>query len=410
MNISKKILAWILGGVVVLALVGGALRVGFIVGSANPQTILVKGITNIGDDDVKADFGVFWQSWKFIANDFYTGSTTLDEQKMVYGAARGLVDSLGDPHTNFFPPVEAKKFEEDIKGEFGGIGAEIGIRNNQLVIVAPLKDSPAEHAGLKAADQILKINGEDTAGININEAVTKIRGPIGTPVKLLIFRDEWKEPKEITITRATIRPPIAKTEILPGGIAHISLYSFSENSASAFYKEAIGALTAGAQDIVLDLRNNPGGYLESAVDIAGMFLERGSLVVSEKSRAGVERLHRAEGNELLKDIPVVILVNEGSASASEILAGALRDDRDIKLVGEKTYGKGSVQELKTLSGGATLKLTIAHWFTPKGAAIEKDGLTPDVEAKLTDADIAAKKDTQLDKAVETLKKELENRE
>ena len=243
---------------------------------------------------------------------------------------------------------------EDISGEFGGIGAEIDIRDEQLMIVAPLKSTPAERAGLKGGDKILAINGTPTAGLtDVNEAVKKIRGPVGEEVILTILRNGWVKPREITVVREVIQIPTLDLEVRDGKIAHIKLYSFNEKAVYAFHNAIIEAALKGADGIVLDLRNNPGGFLEVAVNLAGWFVDKGSVVTTEEFRSGEKRDFRANGNSALKSVPTVILVNRGSASASEILAGALRDHLGIKLIGEKTFGKGTVQELQDLRDGSS---------------------------------------------------------
>lgn len=395
----------VLGIVVAVLALGGSFYSGFRFGQQDPHVIVVKNITNVDDPNVKADFGVFWQAWEKLKEKHVEGAK-IAEKDLVYGAISGLVSAFKDPHTVFFPPAEAKKFEEDVSGKFGGIGAEIGQRDDQIVIISPLKDSPAERAGLKPKDKILKIDDTFTSGLSVNDAVKLIRGPIGTKVVLTVFRDGWQRPKEITIVREEIRVPTIDWDVKEGNILHLKLYSFNENVPLLFYKAIVGGVLKGAQGMVLDLRNDPGGFLEVAVNLAGWFFPRGTVVVTEAFRSGENMVFRANGNEALKDFPVVVLVNSGSASASEILAGALRDNRGIKLVGEKTFGKGTVQELENLKDGSSLKITIAKWLLPSGKAIEKNGLVPDFEVKLTDEDAKKGADPQLTKAFEVLKAQI----
>jgi carboxyl-terminal processing protease len=325
------------------------------------------------------------------------------DQDLLYGAIRGLTNSLGDSHTIFLPPEDSKKFEEDVTGNFGGIGAEIGVRNDQLVIIAPLKGNPAEKVGLKAGDKILAIDGKSTQGLDVNEAVKKIRGEIGTEVSLTIFRDGWDQTRDFKIVRANIQVPTMDWEPITRGtkqIAHLKLYSFNQNAPFLFYKTILAAFFGKTDAIVLDLRNNPGGFLEVAVNLAGWFLDKGSVVVSEKFRSGEELVFRANGNGALKEVPTVILVNKGSASASEILAGALRDHLGVKLVGNQTFGKGTVQELRPLSDNSKIKLTIANWVLPAGGIIDDEGLKPDYEVEIKEEETAT--DPQLEKAIEVL--------
>ncbi|MFH1048071.1 MAG: S41 family peptidase, partial [Patescibacteria group bacterium] len=308
---------------------------------------------------------------------------------------------------------ESKSFKQDVGGSFGGIGAEIGERNNFIVVIAPLEDTPAKKAGLMAGDKIVKINGESTEGLNVEQAVSKIRGEVGTKVVLAILRNtDGAKIKDITIERAIIKIPITKIEALKDNeIAHLSFYSFTSTAPFEFQQSAAKILsTTGYKGIILDLRNNPGGYLEVAVDIAGWFLNTGDLVAIEDfgkdNGQGKTTEFRASGLGALKNYPLVILVNQGTASAAEILAGALRDNRGIKLIGEKTFGKGSVQELVNLKGESSLKVTVAKWLTPKKYSISESGLEPDYKVTLTEDDINKGKDPQLDKAVEILEKML----
>ncbi len=353
---------------------------------------------------VEADFSVFWEAWGKLKL-FHINSEKVGDQDLLYGAIDGLAGSFDDPNTAFFPPADAKKFEEDILGSFGGIGAEIGLVDKQLTIAAPLKGSPAEQAGLESGDSVIKIDGSSTVGIKVDEAVKKIRGPVGSSVVLTIFRKGWEAPKDFTIVRATIVVPTLDYSMLANKIGYIQLYSFNDNAARDFFEASFSLLLAGANGLILDLRNNPGGFLEVANYITGWFVERGDIIVSERFKSGEDRVFRANGNGALKNLPVVVLINYGSASASEILAGALHDLRKAKLVGEPSFGKATVQEVNQLSDGSSLKITVAHWVLPSGKVLA-EGLVPDVEVKLTDEDREAKRDPQLDKAIEVLKEEL----
>ncbi|HXF44141.1 MAG TPA: S41 family peptidase [Candidatus Paceibacterota bacterium] len=353
-----------------------------------------------------ADFGLFWDSVKAVKENYFKIGDVRDEN-LLYGAIEGLIGALDDPYSSFFNPSDAKKFEEDIQGSFGGIGAEIGIRNDQLVVIAPLKGNPAEAAGLKAGDKILKVDDIFTNDLTVEEAVKIIRGEPGTVVTLLIIRNGWDEAKEFKITRAIVVVPTLDWEMKPGNIAYFHLYNFNANAPSVFYQGALEALVKGARGIVLDLRDNPGGYLEVAQNIASWFLERGEVVVRERFRSGNENLLYATGPSALAKIPTVIIVNGGSASASEIVAGALRDIRGVKIIGEKTFGKGTVQEVHELSGGSSIKVSVAEWLTPAGNVIEKEGLIPDFEVKV-EGELAEGEDPQLAKALEILNGEIES--
>ncbi len=391
---------------VILGLLASVFSLGIDFGRNIPKNIVIKNLSGTESKNQKdVDFSAFWQAWSVIDEQFLNAEK-IDNQKRVYGAIAGLVHSLGDPHTEFFNPEDGKKFEEDIQGNFGGIGAEIGTRDDHLTVISPLKGSPAEKAGLKPKDIILAINTSSTENLNVEEAIGFIRGEIGSKVTLTIFRDGWEKPRDFAIVRENIVIPTLEFEMKEGNIAYIRLDSFNANANLLFYKAIVQVLSNGSKGIVLDLRNDPGGYLQVAVDIAGWFLPRGTLVVKEVSKKSEEQKLFSSGNASLKDFPVVILVNSGSASASEILAGALRDHRGIKLIGETTFGKGTVQQIETLKDGSSIKITVANWVLPKGGIIEGKGLTPDYEIKLSDDDIDKDKDPQFDKAIEILKSEI----
>jgi len=372
-----------------------------------PSIKLVKGLKNLETaKPADVDFNLFWDAWRLIQSD-YLKSSKLDTQKMVYGAIRGLVNSLGDPYSLFFDPEEAKKFSEDVSGSFSGIGIEIGVKKGVLTVISPLEDTPAWEAGLKAGDQILKINDKETTDMTSEEAVKLIRGPENTEVTLTIFRKDFEKPKEFTIKRTVISVPSIKISFLgDNNIAHIKLSSFNENTSYEFYRASLEALMKQSPAIILDLRNNPGGYLEVSVDIAGWFLNRGDVVVRENIKNEKETVFRASGNQALINMPIIVLANEGTASASEILAGALRDDRNIKIVGEKTFGKGSVQEIDTLADSSMIKLTVAEWLTPNGVSLNDNGLEPDYKVEMTDSDYENNKDPQLDKALEIIESQI----
>ena len=309
-----------------------------------------------------------------------------------------MVKSLGDPYTIFLTPQEAKMFIEDVKGTFEGIGIEIGIKKGQLQVIAPLEGTPAFRAGFKAGDKILKINDTPTVDLNLEQVVSMIRGPKGTKVKLTIFREGWEKEKEIEIVRDIIQVPSLKWE-KKDGIIYIKIYNFTEKASLDFAKAAIEILKLPSRKIVLDLRNNPGGYLEVAQDIAGWFLEKGKTVLIEELANGEKKEYKSEGPSYFSDYKIVVLINGGTASGAEILAGSLRDNLGVLLVGEKSYGKGSVQGLEKLKEGY-LKITIAKWLTPSGKLISDVGLEPDEVVKMSDDE---EKDLQLEKAIEILK-------
>jgi len=353
------------------------------------------------------DLSLFWETWKKLEEKFVSPEK-FDIQKMIYGAISGMVKSLEDPYTTFLNPEDSKKFLEDVTGYFEGVGMEIGIRKGQLQVVAPLEGTPAQKAGLRPGDKIIKINDTLTGDLTIDEAVNLIRGPKGTEVTLTIFREGWQTTKEIKIVRAVIEVPSLKWELKETSegekIAYLKLYQFSEKASFDFAKAAIEILNSPAEKIILDLRNNPGGYLEVARDISGWFLERGQTVAIEDFGQDKEqKIYKAKGNARFLQYPIVILINQGSASGSEILAAALRDNRGIKLIGEKSFGKGSVQELENLRGGSSLKITVARWLTPSGEFITDKGLEPDIKVEMTEEDYEQDRDPQLDKAIEIIK-------
>ncbi len=351
----------------------------------------------------EVDFSLFWEAWAKLQEKF-ADKEKFDVQKMIYGAISGMVKSLEDPYTIFLNPEDSKRFIEDVKGTFEGVGMEIDIRKGQLQVISPLEGTPAQKAGLRAGDKITKVDDTLTAELTLDEAIDLIRGPKGTEVTLTIYREEWATAKEIKLVRELIEIPSLKWEIRDGNIAYLKLYQFYEKASFDFQEAAIEILNSPAQKIILDLRNNPGGYLEVSQDIAGWFLPRGEVVVIEDFGEGkTENTYRAQGNAALSDYPMVILMNKGSASASEILAGALRDDRGIKIIGEKSFGKGSVQELEKLEGGSSLKITVAKWLTPKGELIADKGLEPDIKVEMTEEDYEEGRDPQLDKAIEIIK-------
>lgn len=342
-------------------------RLPFIGGVASPP-ILAEAI----------DFSPFWKTWRLLEERF-ASEGKLDRQKMIWGAISGMVGALDDPYTVFLPPKEQEDFSSEIKGEFGGIGAEIGMRKGVLTIIAPLEGSPAEQAGVRAGDKILKIDATSTAELMLDEAVHLIRGLKGTSVTLTILRKRGEDTKDITVTRDVIRIPTLKTEQRENDIFVIKLFNFNEGSVQAFRQAVREFLLSGSDKLILDLRNNPGGFLEASVDIASWFLPEGTVVAKEAFRDGNENVYRSRGYGVLAAVPMVILINEGSASASEILAGALREERGVKLIGEKTFGKGSVQQVESITPETSLKVTIARWLTPKGISISKEGLAPDIE-------------------------------
>ena len=338
----------------------------------------------------------------------YLKPEQIDAKKLMYGAAEGMTASLGDPYTAFFPPTENTRSKEDLKGEFGGVGIQLGFVESTLAVMSPVKDSPAMKAGIKAGDLILKIVDEakgvkkETQGINIEEAVNLIRGEKGTEVKLTIFREGEKESREVALIRDVINVPSTELSWLDNGkVAVITVNKFGEKTLPEWNEFVKEVVSKKAQGIILDLRNNPGGYLQRAVDLGSEFIADG-IIVKQRDRKNTETLGVDRKGKLI-GMPLVVLINRGSASASEILAGALRERLGIKLVGEKSFGKGTVQEAQEIGDGSSLHVTIAEWLLPSGKNIHGEGLEPDVKVEFKYDEKNPKAENQLDKALEVLK-------
>jgi carboxyl-terminal processing protease len=363
-------------------------------------------IINQNDQTATVDYNLFWEALRVVQQK-YIDKGDIDQQKILYGAIDGAVAAAGDEYTEFFDPEELKAFRTELRGSFEGIGAEINRRNNSIVIVAPLEDTPADRAGLLPKDVILQIDGQSTADMTVEQAVNKIRGQKGTQVTLSIFREGRTQPFEVKITRETISVRSVKLEFRQVGsqqIAVLTLSRFGDDTRGLFDRAVSEILSRKADRLVLDLRNNPGGYLESSVEIASYWVPKGQLVVNEAHSEKQNTPYNSYGYNRLNNIKTVALINGGSASAAEILAGALRDHNLARLIGEKSFGKGSVQELVDLSNGTALKITVAKWITPGGKNLNQDGLNPDIEVKRTEEDIANDRDPQLDKALEEVAK------
>lgn len=305
----------------------------------------------------------------------------VDEKELVYGAIKGMLSSL-DPHSSFMPPEAFKEMQIDTKGEFGGLGIQIGIKDNVLTIIAPIEDTPADKAGVMAGDKIIKIDGESTKDISLHEAVAKLRGPKGTNVTITIVREDVEKPLDITITRDIIKLKSVKSRVIDETIGYVKLTQFQERTSKDLKKAMNDLSDKGVDSLILDLRNNPGGLLKGAVDVTSEFLPPGKLVVYIKGRDGDKtEFDTTNGNDYY-DYPMVVLVNGGSASASEIVAGALQDWGKAVVLGTQTFGKGSVQTVIPLSDGSALRLTTARYYTPKGRSIQTTGITPDIVVKL----------------------------
>jgi carboxyl-terminal processing protease len=345
------------------------------------------------------DFSLFWDIWELVS-DKHIDRSDFDLVKMRDGAISGMLDAIGDPFTSYLPPKETKQFLDDIGGKFSGVGIEIGIRDEGLTVIAPLEDTPADAAGIMAGDRILKVDDVVTADMDLGEVVKLIRGEKGTEVVLTLERDG--EVFDIPIIRDDIKIPAVKFSVIDDEIAHLRVVTFNGNVESQFEKYAEEIIDRGIDKIILDLRNNPGGLLDSAIELSSWFLEDNDVVTIEDFGNGMRTEFDAVWNGRLKDRKVVVLINQGSASASEIMAGALRDNNRTLLIGATTFGKGSVQEVEELWDRSSVKYTIARWLTPNGDLIDKTGLEPDIEVEVTKEDLENDFDPQLEKAVEII--------
>ncbi len=407
---------------VTVFIAGAAFTAGISLGMKRTPDIDRIALENKKSDATTADFAPFWKAWTTLNEKFVAASTTAsftNDQERVYGAIEGLAHSLKDPYTVFMPPKEAKMFYESIEGNFTGVGMEVGMRHDILTVIAPLKGTPAERAGIMPGDKIIQIDDKTTANLNIDEAVQKIRGEKGTKVKLTLFREDADEPIEVNVTRDVIEVPTIETEIktaksdggkggskspLVGDVYVLRLFSFTGDSVERFSVALRDFSKSGTNKLVIDLRGNPGGFLEASVEMASWFLPSGKIVVKQQgSRSEEDKVWRSKGYDIHVDnLKVAILVNGGSASASEIFAGALSEHGVAKLIGTQTFGKGSVQELIEITPDTALKVTVARWLTPNGNSISDGGITPDVVVPITSEQIKAGKDPQLDRAIEIL--------
>ncbi len=394
--------AYIATSVVVIALLFGG---GYFIGKNSNEYKYSFSSLDSANANSEIDLSTFLKAWETLDKKFVSSTSTVaTNEDRVYGAIKGMVDSMGDPYTTFFDPEENKAFNSSIEGNFEGVGMEVGIEEEILTVIAPLKGTPAEKAGIKKGDKILEISGKITSGMRVDEAVKLIRGKKGTTVSLTLFREGEKEPLKIDIVRDVIMVPALEYK-KQDGVFIISFYSFSGN-ATADFKKAIEAFSkSGTNKLVLDLRGNPGGYLDAAVEIASLFLPQGKTVVSENfGKSKDAKVLRSKGYDVFKgNLKMVILMDKGSASASEILAGALQYHGVAKLMGTNSFGKGSVQELVPIDAKSALKVTIAQWLTPAGKSISDGGLTPDVLIDKAPEGIKIE-DYQLQEAIKSLNK------
>ena len=351
------------------------------------------------DPEIQSEFKIFWEAWELVESE-YVDESTVDQREMTYGAIKGMLSSLEDANTRFSDPVDAVHVEEHIRGSFEGIGVRVEMRDGHLTVVAPLEDSPGEKAGLRGGDIISKVDGTDIGSLSLGESVRLIRGPRGTKVVLTIVR-AGQPPFDVEIERAEIKLRSVRGEML-GDIAYLKINNFNATSPDQLTSTMQELLAQEPVGLILDLRNNPGGLLSSAVHVTSQFLS-GGVVLREERRDADPQVFAVQSGGIATEIPMVVLVNSGSASASEIVAGALQDTGRAVLIGEKTYGKGTVQTLNRLSDGSILHLTIARWSTPDDRLIEKVGLEPDIAIELTDDDRASDRDPQLERAKQHLR-------
>ena len=388
-------------------LVGGTFVAGFAVQQAQAPARAVSPVTAVGPSPVaspapkstaESDFAVFWEVWNIVKAEFI--GKIPDDQAMTYAAIHGVVNTLGDQHTHFDEPVQASILQSDLNGSFEGIGATVQLINGQIAIASPLKGRPAEKAGLLAGDIIAKIDGVSTDGMSVTDAVVHIRGPKGTQVTLSILR-AGSAPRDIVITRDTIAIEVVSQRMLDNNIAYLQLAEFSAPSSQAVDQALQTLLKGNPKGLVFDLRGNPGGFLQNAIEIGSEFIDNG-LILSEQGKDGSRVPHPALTGGRATKIPIVVLVDKGTASASEIIAGAIRDNKRGILVGDKSFGKGSVQVSDVLSDKSHLTITIRHWLTPNGTDIHGVGLEPDFSVPFSEADRKGGRDPQLDRAVQFL--------
>lgn len=365
-------------------------------GNADSSNLVQSVIDQLHTTQVGSD--LFSKVWDTVNQDYV--HKPVDQRTALYGALKGMVASLGDPYSTFFDPAETKDFNSELSGSFEGIGTEVGIKNEQLTVIAPLPASPADKAGLKAGDKILAIDKQDTSSMSLDKAISLMRGPKGTVVVLSIIPIGEQDVKDISITRDVITVKSVKWSMKNGTIADIEINHFNSDTTAEFNAIVKEVVLQNPTGIILDLRDNPGGFLDSSIDVAGQFLDHQPIVIEDFGTS--RHTYTSTVQAQLKDYPLVVLVDNGSASAAEILAGALQDYQRATIVGETTFGKGSVQDYEQFSDGSSLKLTVAKWLTPLGHSIDDSGIVPDVEVTLTADDYNNNRDPQLDKAIELL--------
>ena len=402
MNSTKKN---VISGVVLVLIIGISFFSGLTLGGKgyafNAQSFTLQ---NKNGAPQNVDYSLLWQTLDILNSKDI--DKPLDQQKLLYGAISGMVNAVGDPYTTFFDPTDYQNFKTVLSGSFQGIGAAVGLKDTQIVIISVIDGSPAKAAGLLPGDAIMKIDGTPTTNESLDDAVGKIRGPENSTVTLTIYRDSTKKTMDVSIVRKTITNPSVTYSLKNDNgknVEYITVSDFGDDTETLFAKAANDALANKATGIILDLRDDGGGYLDAAVNLASYWVSPGDKVVTEKQSDGTSKEYDASGSPTLQKIPTIILINGGTASASEILSGALHDYGFAKLVGEKSFGKGSVQELDPLPYDTALKVTIAKWYTPNNVNISHNGFTPDVPVTRTADQIENNQDPQLDEALQLLK-------
>jgi len=352
-------------------------------------------------------FKPFWETWSLVHEQFV--DQPVDDTALMQGAIRGMLQSLGDKHTSYMDPSQFTQANMSISGEYDGIGAYVDTQGDYLTIISPMPGSPAEAAGLKTGDKVLKIDGEDMTGIPGDLVIRRVLGPSGSKVTLTIGREGENAPFDVSLTRAHIVVPSVESKMLDNNIAYIKMNTFGDNTTSELRDALKTLLAQNPRGLIFDLRNNTGGYLQTAVEVVSEFVDGGQVALIEKYGDGKSQEYTTLTGGLATKIPLVVLVNEGTASASEIVSGAIQDYGRGKLVGVTTYGKGSVQIWTPLSDEqGAVRITVAKWYTPKDRTIHETGLTPDVIVELTEEDFKAKRDPQLDAAIKTLEEMIAN--
>lgn len=418
---QKRIRNVVLGSLIGLVLAFGLFGAGVTVGNAFPiqsltQTGLLSFLDSPGSATITTEangtpvppqtreelFQPFWDAWQLVHDEYVDPVNDVD---LMRGAIRGMLDSLGDPHTGYMNPSEYQQANIPLAGSYEGIGAWVDPDGEYLTIISPMPNSPAEEAGLESGDQILAIDGQDMTGVEGNQVIRKVMGPAGSTVTLTIQREGEPKPFDVEVERREITVPSVESEMRDDGIAYLRLYNFGEDTTRDMQSALDDLMAQNPQGLILDLRGNGGGFLGTAVNVGSEFLSGGT-ILTERFGDGTEKTYEARPGGRATDIPMVVLINGGSASASEIVAGAIQDRGRGQLVGTTSFGKGSVQNWIPLSSdGGAIRVTIARWYTPNGRQISDEGLTPDVVVEMTEEDVQAGNDPQLDRAVELLKQD-----